>query len=165
MHLETLRTPTANLPPISEVIFRYGVNPDEHFQMLPGYRNFQPIRSGEPLAANGSGPIHSSWNAQIFMPLYQAQGDDGFFIIRQVNAFWLKVSEIMRHLHVDRLITLLPGIHRHPTSPNQIIADRRIARWRVLEIFHLLGYRRIRSHGEQLLLTRRGFDLRGPEDS
>lgn len=64
------------------IISRYKIKPDETFKMNQGYTNFQKIYAGEELATNQDGPICSPYDGYIFMPLYQPQGDDGFFIIK-----------------------------------------------------------------------------------
>ncbi|MGB0851331.1 MAG: succinylglutamate desuccinylase/aspartoacylase family protein [Bacteroidia bacterium] len=53
----------------------------EDFTMEPGFTNFQKIYKSEVLATNQYGDILSATNGNIFMPLYQKQGNDGFFII------------------------------------------------------------------------------------
>lgn len=67
-----------------EIKYRHGINKDDEFKMEPGYSNFQPIKKGELLAYENGEPIHSRWDAYIFMPLYQSQGNDGFFIVEEV---------------------------------------------------------------------------------
>ena len=68
-----------------EVIYRYAIAEGESFAMKPGYVNFQKIRKGEILAESDERNIVSEWDARIFMPLYQAEGKDGFFIVRECN--------------------------------------------------------------------------------
>lgn len=70
---------------IFEIMFRYGIKPGEQFRMMPGFSNFMPIRQGQVLASNERGDIVSPLPGRIFMPLYQEQGDDGFFIIDEVK--------------------------------------------------------------------------------
>ena len=65
-----------------ELIKRYKIGPDEAFKMEPGFSNFQRIFKGEVLATNQKGDIVSELDGNIFMPLYQKQGSDGFFIIQ-----------------------------------------------------------------------------------
>jgi succinylglutamate desuccinylase len=50
--------------------------------MLPGFNNFDKIVKGQPLAKDKNGPIYASIDGYILMPLYQKQGEDGFFIIQ-----------------------------------------------------------------------------------
>jgi succinylglutamate desuccinylase len=64
-----------------KIISRYHISEGEEFAMLPGFTNFQKINAGDLLAQNKNGPIISPYDGFIFMPLYQSQGDDGFFII------------------------------------------------------------------------------------
>jgi succinylglutamate desuccinylase len=50
------------------------------------YNNFDPIAKGEVLAYDKNGPIKSPYGGLILMPLYQKQGDDGFFVIQEITA-------------------------------------------------------------------------------
>lgn len=68
-----------------EIIHRYGLDDGDEFQMQPGFKNFQKIKKGELLAIKNGEEVLSEWDAYIFMPLYQAQGNDGFFIVQDVN--------------------------------------------------------------------------------
>ncbi|MDX1463522.1 MAG: succinylglutamate desuccinylase/aspartoacylase family protein [Marinirhabdus sp.] len=74
-------TPT---PKTFKIIYRFGLEAKDDFKMNPGFENFQPISKGEPLATLNGEPITSNWDAFIFMPLYQAQGNDGFFVVAEV---------------------------------------------------------------------------------
>ena len=60
--------------------------------MVPGFENFDRIAKGQHLADDSSGPIMSPGKLRIFLPLYQGQGDDGYFLARPVNPFWLGLS-------------------------------------------------------------------------
>nr|MDQ3073877.1 succinylglutamate desuccinylase/aspartoacylase family protein [Bacteroidota bacterium] len=68
-----------------EVVYTYKISEGENFKMKPGYINFQKIDKGEVLAYNKNGPIQSRWEGRIFMPLYQAQGESGFYIVKKIN--------------------------------------------------------------------------------
>lgn len=68
-----------------EIIHRHGLENTDEFQMEPGFENFQKIEKGQLLAHQNRQEVRSDWNAHIFMPLYQSQGNDGFFIVEQVN--------------------------------------------------------------------------------
>lgn len=67
-----------------EIIHRYGLEKDDEFKMEPGFKNFQKIEKGELLATKNGEQVKSEWDAYIFMPLYQTQGNDGFFVIQEV---------------------------------------------------------------------------------
>ena len=68
-----------------EITYRYGLADNDKFEMQPGYENFQKIQKGELLAVHNGKEINSEWDAYIFMPLYQSQGNDGFFIVESVD--------------------------------------------------------------------------------
>ncbi len=70
------------LPKVSELITCHSIRPGDAFQMLPDYKNFQEVRAGEVLAHDRNGEIKAAEAGRILMPLYQKQGDDGFFLIR-----------------------------------------------------------------------------------
>ena len=75
-----------NAPPQKtfEITYRHGLKENDVFEMKPGYENFQKIEKGEFLAKQNGEKVISKWDARIFMPLYQAQGNDGFFVIEEV---------------------------------------------------------------------------------
>ena len=53
------------------------------FTMNAGYYNFKPVSRGEVVAHDQDGPIASPQDGMIFMPLYQKEGRDGFFIVEE----------------------------------------------------------------------------------
>lgn len=61
----------------------------------------------------------------------------------------------LRHLQLERLLPVLPGVHRHPDQATTLVVNPRIARWFVLEIFHLLGFRKKRTQVGKLIVSRR----------
>ena len=58
-------------------------------------------------------------------------------------------------LDLDVLVPLLPGVRRHPERPYTLQVDRAVARWFVVEIFHLFGFHQRQSEGVHLVFTRR----------
>lgn len=68
-----------------EIIHRHEIKEGDDFSMEPGFKNFQKIHKGEKLAVSNGKEIISQWDSYIFMPLYQSQGNDGFFIIQDVR--------------------------------------------------------------------------------
>ena len=68
-----------------ELVHRHGLKDSDTFEMEPGYENFQEIEKGELLAKQNGKELKSEWDARIFMPLYQSQGNDGFFVIEEVE--------------------------------------------------------------------------------
>lgn len=76
---------STGLPKVTRLAFHYRIRPDEKFDMLPGFKNFQPIKTGDILAHNEQGPVSSPMDGLILMPKYQPQGDDGFFVVKVVE--------------------------------------------------------------------------------
>lgn len=72
-----------HLPQRVELVYQHIIEPDDRFVMRPGFKNFQPVKQGEWLADDRNGRIFSPCDGFILMPLYQEQGDDGFFIVRE----------------------------------------------------------------------------------
>ncbi|MCG8460850.1 MAG: succinylglutamate desuccinylase/aspartoacylase family protein [Holophagales bacterium] len=143
---------------VVEVRYRYQVDPGDGFRMRPGYINFQEVDEGEELANDHRGPIRAPESGSILMPLYQEQGEDGFFLVRPLAPAWLGLSAAVRRLHLERMVHLLPGVERHPTLEHGFRVDTRWARFLALELFHLLGFRRLGPRGRILTLYRRPHD-------
>jgi hypothetical protein len=147
---------------VVEVRHRHAIVPEDHFKMEPGFKNFQAVRRGKVLARDRAGAIKASETGLILMPLYQALGDDGFFLVREVKRFWLTLSALLRKLKVGHYMHLLPGVRRDPLNENFLIINTRIARILPLQIFHLLGFRRLRWTDKYLIVSRRSYDLVRP---
>ena len=143
------------LPRVVEIRYRHGIRKEDGFQMLPGFVSFQTIREGDLLASDHRRELRAPEGGGILMPLYQRQGDDGFFVIRRFSTFWLTVSAALRKLRMDAALPLLPGVHRDRERPGTLRIDRHVARFYALQIFHLLGYRKKRIEDDQLVVTRR----------
>jgi succinylglutamate desuccinylase len=147
---------------VVEVRHRHAISPEDEFRMEPGFTNFQPVRRGQVLARDRRGEIKARESGLVLLPLYQTLGDDGFFLGRDVKQFWLKLSAILRRLKVGHYIHLLPGVRRDPLNENFLHINTRIARVLPLQVFHLLGFRRLRWIGKNLIVSRRSHDLVGP---
>ena len=142
--------------------YRHGLNSNNGFAMMPGFINFQTIRKNQLLAHDQMGVIKSPINGKIFMPLYQEQGLEGFFIINEIRLVWLKVSEYLRKFGLDNFMHLLPGVKKHPEYRNCYIINRRIAMYFVVPWFHMLGYRKLNRHDKNYIVKRRPFDWEQP---
>ena len=147
---------------VVEVRYRHAIVPEDHFKMEPGFRNFQAVRRRRVLARDRAGAIKASETGLILMPLYQALGDDGFFLVRKVKRFWLTLSALLRRLKVGHYMHLLPGVRRDPLNENFLIINTSIARILPLQVFHLLGFRRLRWTDKYLVVSRRSYDLVRP---
>lgn len=143
-------------PKVVEIVHRHAITAADAFVMKPGFKNFDAVKKGDQLGTDARGPVLAPYDCRVMLPLYQALGDDGFFLARDVRPFWMLVARGMRRFRLDAIVHWLPGIRRDPEDENTILVDRRIARWFVTEIFHLLGFRKERSRGKVLAFTRRG---------
>lgn len=138
-----------------EILHRHAVAEASQFQMQPGYSNFDSVQSGELLAIDHGERIMAPMTGRIFMPLYQDQGNEGFFIIHRVSSFWLRASAILRKWQFQRILAWLPGIHKHPVKARTYLANPRVTRIFHREIFHLLGFRMRRTSEHEIELIQR----------
>jgi len=162
-HTSTLRQASSGVPAIIEVRYRHAIHESDGFKMKPGYDNFVAIGKGEVVAQDGEGDVLVPEDGLMLLPLYQGKGNDGFFVARPVKPIWLALSRWLRGRRLGRLLPLLPGVRRSTHSSDDLVVNTKIARWYPLEVFHLFGYRKRRSFGTALVVSRRAFDLRPPE--
>ena len=143
------------LPRVVEVRHRHVVGAGDGFVMRPGFASFQRVRRRQPLAHDARGEVLAREGGRVLLPLYQSQGDDGFFLGRDVWPWWLHIGAVLRRLRCDRLLHLLPGVERRADDPEVLHVEPRTARWLVVEVFHLLGFRRRRERQGKLVFSRR----------
>ena len=111
------------------------------------------------LARDRRGEVRAGESGRILLPLYQSQGADGFFLVREISPRWLAVSALVRRLRLERLLPVLPGIRRDPQRPETLIVDPGVARWLATDFFHLLGYRRGTPRAGKIVVSRRPHDV------
>ncbi|MEQ9264246.1 MAG: succinylglutamate desuccinylase/aspartoacylase family protein [Balneolaceae bacterium] len=63
--------------------YKHIIEEGDDFEMNPGFSNFDPVQKGDWLATDKHGKIEALMDGFILMPLYQKQGNDGFFIVRE----------------------------------------------------------------------------------
>ena len=80
---ELLARARGDLPHLIEVVSRHEVRPGDGFRMEPGFANIQRAAAGTLLARDGRGEIRAPFDGLVLLPLYQAQGSDGFFYGRE----------------------------------------------------------------------------------
>ncbi len=85
-HEEILQAYSKELPKVTRLHYIHAIRPEDRFRMRPGYLNFQAIREGEHLADDARGPVLAPRDGLVLLPLYQAQGADGFFVVEEVAA-------------------------------------------------------------------------------
>jgi len=154
-HRRRLRDAARGAPRLVEIRYRHGISAADEFRMDSGFRSFQPVAKGDRLAQDRSGPIFAPLTGVLLMPLYQGQGEDGFFLARTVGRLHLGALLLLRRMRAERLLPLHPAVARHDRAPDAFVVDlRRAGKWTV-GLLHLLGYRRIRPEGERFLFSRR----------
>ncbi|HED65234.1 MAG TPA: hypothetical protein ENJ09_06715 [Planctomycetes bacterium] len=165
-----LATAARGLPKVIEIRHRQDVPDEIDFAMRPGFANFHRIHDGELLgwfcepgeedvAPGQRKEVRTPLDGLLLMPRYQGQGNDAFFVGREVRRTWLAVSAVLRRLRLQWILPLLPGVRAVEGRTRRLRVDGHIARWDVLEILHLFGYRRCSAEGEQLEFVRRADRL------
>jgi succinylglutamate desuccinylase len=81
-HTKILEEYAKDLPKVTDFFYRHAINKGDSFEMLPNFKNFDFIKKGTHLATDSHGIIVAPEDCYLLMPLYQAQGDDGFFLVR-----------------------------------------------------------------------------------
>ena len=117
---------TEGQPKVVEIVHRHAITAGDRFVMKPGFKNFDAVRKGDQLGTDVRGVVPAPYPGRV-----------------------------MRRFRLDAIVHWLPGIRRDPADVNTILVDRRVARWFVTEIFHLLGFRKERPRGNVLAFTRR----------
>ena len=138
-----------------EIIHRHPIAPGDKFHMLPGFRSFDVVNKGKILAEHNDKAVLALQKSSIFMPLYQSQGEDGFFLIRKTPKFALWLSVLFRKIRMPALLPILPGVSWADKNKGTLLVNERTARFMAKPLFHLLGYRnRVINKGEILMTSR-----------
>ena len=82
-HRQVLAGTRGDLPRVLHVHHRHAITPEDRFRMEPGFANIQRVAANELLARDRAGEIRAPGEGFILLPLYQAMGDDGFFLGRE----------------------------------------------------------------------------------
>lgn len=154
-HHEFLKSAAQNLSKNFEVIYLHRIKNSDVFEILPAFKSFEPIKKGTLIALHNGQEISSKHTGHIFMPLYQKSGNEGFFLIRKIPPFFLKLSIILRDIKADKIFTLMPGISWHNKEKGILKVNLKIAKYYAKSIFHLLGYRSKQADKTHLFVTNR----------
>ncbi len=142
-----------------EMIFRQDLKPEDKFEMVGNYLNFQKLKKGERIATLNGESILSPKSYQIFMPLYQKKGEDGFFYVRRINRFKLKVARIFRNCNVEKILTVLPGVNK--VNFYTLCIPKSIVKFIPKRFLFALGYRKsIEIDSEKLYFTKQERKLK-----
>lgn len=162
-YYEHLSQQSLSLRSFFEIYDRHQIMPDDRFVMKPGFTNFQRVSKGDQLASSNGQTLTAKTNTMLFMPLYQSQGDDGYFLIRPIPRFFLWLSAALRKCKLDRIFPLLPGVYWLSEEKDLMQVDLRIARFVARKIFHLFGYRSKQYDTNHLIIANREARSRTPD--
>ena len=83
-HDELLREHAGQLPKMTELVYVHHIAADgsDGFRMRPHHRNFEAVTAGQVVAEDHNGEIAAPADGYLLMPLYQDQGEEGFFLVR-----------------------------------------------------------------------------------
>ncbi|MFZ1808988.1 MAG: aspartoacylase, partial [Cyclobacteriaceae bacterium] len=135
-----------------EITYRHHLSQGDQFSMCNGFRNFEPIIKGQHIASHNGDWVDAVEDGVIFMPLYQQQGNDGYFLIRKIPLFFLRLSRVIRKMRLDSWLTYLPGISWKDSRKTTIQVNQKIARFLASDFLHLMGYR-VKQKGAQSLVA------------
>jgi len=85
IHDNLLISYSIDLPPLSRLLYKKEISVGDGFKMKLGYKNFDKVKSGEMVATDQNGPIFCPFDGLILMPLYQDQGQEGFYVVESVS--------------------------------------------------------------------------------
>ena len=155
IHYNRLKHQSQNNNHVFEVTYLHKIKQNDNFKMVNGFNSFQKIAKGKRLAISNNKDIFSEYNARIFMPLYQSQGEEGFFIIKTIKPIFLKMSELLRRYKGDNLLVLLPGISWHDRKKGILSVNLKVTKYLAKQIFHVFGFRSQQLDKTRMLLYNR----------
>ena len=146
-----------------EIFYRHRLPEVHSFEMEEGFQSFQALPKGTLLAKEGGIPVEMEKKGILFMPLYQKQGEEGFFLIRRTPRWALKLSSRLRKWHFHRALSLLPGVVWADEEQDRLVVNLHVARFLSKPFFHLLGYRSRQQDKAHLILSNREHKARNKD--
>ncbi|MBC8766858.1 succinylglutamate desuccinylase/aspartoacylase family protein [Arenibacter sp. BSSL-BM3] len=138
-----------------EIIYRHPIDSKDQFSMLSGFKSFDVVNKGKLLAEHNKRAVLALQKSSIFMPLYQSQGEDGFFLIRRIPKLALWLSRVLRKIRMPALLPILPGVSWADKKKGTLLVNKRTARFLAKPLFHLLGYRNRQINKNEILMSSR----------
>ena len=115
-HEQRLRESARGAPRVLEIRYRQHIDAGADFLMEPGFESFDTVEKGRLLARCDGRSLFAPEDCRVLLPLYQGQGDDGYFLARRVGMFWLSVAAVLRRCRLQSLVHWIPGVRRHPAQ-------------------------------------------------
>ncbi len=138
-----------------EIIHRHCITKSDDFKMLPGFRSFEKLQKGIAMANHNGEQITALKDTIVFMPLYQVQGEEGFFLIRKIPGWILSFSAFLRRTKFDSFLAYLPGVSWSNGSRDKLMVNLKVTMFFSKPFFHLLGYRNRMVDQTHLILNNR----------
>jgi succinylglutamate desuccinylase len=154
-HYNYLKESAKEVTEFFEVTYLHRIKNSDNFDILPSFKSFEKINRGELIAKHNNIEIEAKHSGRIFMPLYQKRGNEGFFIVRKIYPFFLKLSIFLRNIKADRLFILLPGVSWYNKNNGTLKVNLNTAKLYAKSIFHLLGYRSRQVDETHMFVTNR----------
>ncbi len=155
IHYQQLQTSAELDTSFYEITHRHKIEAKDEFKMLVKLKNFTELSKGTLLALHNRNEIKTTTNTIIFMPLYQTQGEEGFFLIRNIPLLALWASILFRKIRLDALLTIFPGVSWGNSKKETLMVNTRTAKFFTKPFFHLLGYRNKTLNENYILMNNR----------
>lgn len=140
-HYDQLKKSAESNSRFYEIVYRHHIEDNKEFKMMEGFKSFESIDKGTPLAIENNEFIDAKKDTILFMPLYQDQGEEGFFLIRKIPWRALGLSAFLRRTNFGKLLHVLPGVSWANHEKESLLVNTKIAHFFTKPFFHLLGYR------------------------
>lgn len=155
IHYQQLQTSSEHDTSFYEITHRHKIEAKDEFKMLVNLKNFTKLGKGTLLAVHNQNEIKTTTNTIIFMPLYQTQGEEGFFLIRNIPLLALWASTLFRKIRLDALLTIFPGVSWGNSKKESLMVNTKTAKFLTKPFFHLLGYRNKTLNENHILMNNR----------
>lgn len=154
VHYHKLKNATYGNRRFYEILSRRELLPNDQFKMKEGFQSFEKVPKGILLAEHNGVEILAPKDSIIFMPLYQELGKEGFFFIRKIPIWALRLSEALRKYTWDNFFSGFPGVS-WTVNGDKLKVNTRIVKFFRKSIFHLFGYRRSVIEGNKVVMSNR----------
>ena len=145
-----------------EISDLYSFPTGDEFAMNGGFHNFQKVTKGEELAVCNGDKIRAPCKGLIFMPTYQKQGNEGFYVVNPIPQFWINQSAKLRKVNIHNRLHWMAGVKKVAENPLTYRLDEQVTFIWALQIFHLLGYTVIRKDSCYLYVAQRENEIDTP---
>ena len=162
-HFERLKDAAFGDHHFYEIFYRHELPEAHSFRMEEGFWSFQSLPKGTLLATEKGVPVEMEKKGILFMPLYQKQGEEGFFLIRKTPRWALKLSGRLRKWNIHKALSWLPGVGWADAEKDRLVVNLHVTRFLSKPFFHLLGYRSRQRDEAHLIISNREHKARNED--